>query len=136
MSVRNRIQQANQARHILNDWLGEGGQPVTLEDAQRRADICTKGCDGEMCPCNDADPSWTWNLVSQFYISRQMALKETMKLHLKDEDKLHTCSKCGCVLRLKVWTPFQHIFRHMSDQQFDQFPDWCWLKIERGKKAL
>lgn len=120
------VRQANQGRKILHDWLGESGQPVPPAEAQARANICLQ------CPYN-YQGSWVWNLATSIAIARQMQLREIMKLKLEGEEKLNICEKCGCKLKLKVHTPFHHLYRHTSDEQFAKFPLECWQRIEFEK---
>lgn len=118
-----RIQQANQGRKILHDWFGAGGQPVPLEQAQARADICLN------CPHN-WQGHWEWRKLVAIAIAHQEKLRTTMGIHLNGEEKLEICEVCGCKLRLKVHVPFTHIYRHTSDAQFAKYPPFCWQTKE------
>lgn len=122
------IQKANQARKIFHDWLGEGGQTVSLEDAQHRADVCLR------CPHNYKG-SWIWNIATSMAIASQIRLRDAMKIRLNGDENLKVCELCGCKLQLKVHVPFAHIYRHMPLEQFDKFPAFCWMKQELGKKT-
>lgn len=118
-----RIQQINQARKILKDWLGEGCSPVPIEQAQARADVCLK------CVRN-YQGSWTWNLATSTAIASQSKLREAMSIKLQNEERLKVCELCGCQLKLKVCVPVKHIHRHTSDQMLNRFPTWCWIRKE------
>jgi len=119
----NPLLQANQGRKILHDWLGENGVPVPLEEAQSRANVCIR------CPHNYKG-SWLWNMATSIAIGSQMRLREVMDIHLENESELEVCDLCGCKLKLKVHTPFKHIYQHTSDQMFERYPQFCWQKIE------
>lgn len=114
-----RLQQLNQGRKILHDWLGDGGNPVPKEQAQHRANVCAA------CPMNYKG-AWIWNMATAIAIASQMKLRRTMQISLEDEDKIGICEVCGCQLKLKVHVPFMHIYRHTSEQQFSKFPEMCW----------
>lgn len=117
------LRQANQGRKILHDWLGEGGQPVPLEQAQARADICAA------CPRNYRG-AWLWNMVTSLAISAQMKLRAVMQIQLPNENAINVCEVCGCQLKLKVHVPFDHIYKHTHDEHFAAFPAHCWIRRE------
>lgn len=119
----NPIARLNQGRKILHDWLGAGGVPVPIDNAQIRANTCVD------CKYNYKG-SWLWNISTSLAIAAQTELKETMKIRIEQESKLGVCEVCGCKLKLKIHVPFQHIYRHTSDEQFAKYPDWCWQKQE------
>ena len=120
------VKALNQARKVLRDWLGDGGQPVPLAEAQARADICAG------CPHNCSD-QWLWSKSTAFMIARQLQLRSMMSIKIEHEEKLHICDVCGCQIRLKIHAPFKHIYRHTPDSQFEKYPDFCWQKIELRK---
>jgi hypothetical protein len=115
--------QLNQGRKTLHDWLGAGGIPVPLPEAQARADICLK------CPFNYKG-NWLWKVAVSMAISAQMMLRQAMNLRLEGEESLGVCELCGCMLKLKTHVPFRHIYRFTSDQQFTKYPDFCWQQKE------
>jgi len=128
-----KFRQANQGRKILRDWVGESGTPVPLNEAQSRANVCLHGGpNGERCPYN-YQGSWLWNLATSIAINQQMEIRENMKIKLEGDENLHVCDRCGCKLKLKVHTPFHHLYRHTSDHQFTQLPPWCWMVQELNK---
>lgn len=115
------IKEIRQGGRILKDWLGDGGQPVPVSQAQARADICAK------CPHNYKG-HWLWSMATSLAIRAQMDLRRVMAISLRDEDELHICEICGCQLKLKVHVPFAHIYRHTADEMFTKYPDFCWQK--------
>lgn len=118
-----RLQQFNQGRKILHNWLGDGGNPVPKEQAQHRASVCIS------CPMNYKG-AWIWQMATAIAIGSQMRLRETMKISLEGEDEIGVCEVCGCQLKLKVHVPFMHIYRHTPEEQFAKFPDECWQRQE------
>ena len=118
--------QIAQAHKILTDWVGEGGKPVPIEEAQARANVCLQ------CPHN-WQGSWDWRLLVAMAIAAQEQLRETMAIHLDSEEKLNICEVCGCKLRLKVHVPFSHLYAHTSEEQFAKYPPFCWQKTEYTK---
>jgi len=117
------IQQANVGRKVLRDWLGEGGEPVPLPQAQARAAICLK------CPHNFRG-SWLWSMATAKAIDVQMGQKAELLLTVDGEEDLKICDKCGCQLKLKVHVPFVHIYRYLADEALTKYPDSCWQKQE------
>lgn len=104
-------------------WLGEGGKPVSHEQAQARADVCLQ------CPYNDASKK-TYEIFAAKVASivrRQIELKNSLKLFVDGEDRLHVCSACLCVLRLKVHAPLKFIVEHTDTSGQ---PDYCWIARE------
>lgn len=123
------IKKVDQFIKVRRDWLGEGGEPVPLEQAQARADVCTGRLTGNPCKFN-YQGSWLWSMITSMAIRSQMTLRHIMNLKLEGEDTLRTCEVCGCPLKLKVHVPFKHIYRHTTPDHFSKFPDFCWKRIE------
>lgn len=119
---------------LLRDWLGPGCEMVTQTHAEHRAYICGFGAGGDPCPLNKA-PGW-WNLVDNIKsaiaetIRAELELKQHLKLHVTSEEGLVMCAACGCCLKLKVWTPIQHIKDHISPANIDKTPRYCWMRTE------
>ena len=116
---------------LLNDWIGEGGQPVSSMRSEHRAAACVSGNQGQPCPFN-VEPGW-WERVKSSIaqtIQAELELKHHLELRQPLDDGLHMCSICGCCLKLKVWTPIQHIQAHTSSEMLDKMPGYCWQKRE------
>lgn len=122
----NYLQRINTARKIRRDWLGEGGVPVPLEQAQARADIC------RTCPQNYRG-LWLWSTATALAIAHQMRELDKLDRHVKGEAELNVCEPCGCQLKLKVHVPFHHLYRHTNDETFAKYPDFCWQRKELEK---
>lgn len=91
----------------------EAGKPfVSQEEADRRAEICKK--------CAENRPVVGCAGCSGF-AAEVTSYLSGMKT-LKDED-LHTCFRCGCYIRSKVWIPLEVIDNQGAD--FTDLP-WCW----------
>lgn len=115
----------------MRDWLGEG-VPVPQEYANGRAVACLIGDNGNPCPHNRS-PKWWEKLFKDpiaAAIREQLEVKNRMKLATPHDEQIHMCSICGCCLSLKVWTPIEFIKAHTSPREREQFPTWCWQKIE------
>lgn len=116
---------------VLEDWLGAGGEPVPLHQAELRSGQCLYGApNGTRCPHNRA-PKW-WERffkdpIAQA-IKRHIEVKQQIGLKLSKEDDLHMCARCGCCLQLKTWVPIEHIKAHHKPEHL--YPDWCWIKRE------
>jgi hypothetical protein len=115
---------------IVTDWLGHGGHVVSPEQAQARADVCTGRLSGSPCPKNGA-PITVEKEVAEG-IKTVVELKNHLKLRVLGEKKLHTCHVCLCHLPTKVHVPLEHIMRHTSPEELNDFVDGCWLRSENG----
>jgi hypothetical protein len=114
---------------ILSDWLGDGMHPVAPELAQRRADICNKGVDGQRCPKNvKAHPLLLVTGPVSRRIQEHIAHKEGMNLSVIGEQTLGVCEVCICPMPLKVWTPLETIEKRTKPEMMEKFPAHCWIK--------
>jgi hypothetical protein len=116
---------------LLKDWLGEGGNPVSQSVADRRAISCRLGWGGGTCPRNK-EPNWWERIKSAIAdtIISQLEIKQKLNLHASGEYELDMCAACGCCLKLKVWTPLEHIQAHTTREQLAKMTDFCWIKKE------
>lgn len=62
------------------------------------------------------------------HVKQQIELKNSMQMRVDGEKSLGICDACGCVLRLKVWVPIQHIKDNTEDDT--EFADGCWIMSE------
>lgn len=111
---------------ILSDWLGEGGVPVPVQQAQARANVCLS------CPHNTKGGFLVSKITKPIAmaIHSQLKLKHDMALKLEGEENLQTCNICICNLRLKPWVPTKHLMEHTSEEVLNEFPEECWVKKE------
>lgn len=107
---------------MLQDWLGEGMVPVSRIQAQQRANVCLQ------CPKNEE------GRIDEFFkapvaafIRKQIEAKNGMKLRVDGEKRLHICSVCGCILRLKPWVPAKHLKEVTDAETLKSFPSNCWV---------
>lgn len=117
------IHQIQNARRILSDWLGDGGNGVPLEQAQRRSDVCRR------CAHN-YHGAWLWSLAARIAIQSQESLRAALKRHTEGEAELGVCEQCRCYLKLKIHVPFEHIQRHTTYDEFMKLPAFCWQRQE------
>lgn len=116
----------------LRDWIGAGGAAVSLEEAERRALICSSGDvdrDGKPAACRfNVAPNWIQENLTHpvaIQIKRIIEIKNKANLKVSSEDSLNICKCCGCALKTKVWVPMEHIDKH---NVFYKLPDFCWIK--------
>lgn len=105
------------------DWLGHGGQPVEKTLAESRAAVC------KTCPQNQAG-DWFTDKASEL-IQAQIGAKNDLALTTSADPDLHTCKVCMCPMKLKVWTPLEHILGHMKAEVRKDLPAHCWILKER-----
>jgi hypothetical protein len=114
------IKQAQQLFHVRVDWLGEGGLPSP--HAAARIQRCLA------CPKHDTTHAWEefYKGVVAHRIRRQMELKSRMQWNAPEEEKLHLCGVCRCILKLKVFVPL-HITR-ADTPDWQNMPENCWMR--------
>lgn len=107
---------------VLLDWLGSGAKPVEQSLADSRAAICSS------CPKNDGG-----DFIAYFTkpiadkIRTQLEIRGDLQLRTPHDENLTVCSGCDCPLKLKVWTPLEHILAHTSDEVKAQLAPQCWI---------
>lgn len=109
----------------LNEWLGEGGRPITHEVAETRALICAR------CPMNQKG-HW-WNIIKSGVaeaIRRHIAVKDCLEVETIHDPELGTCRICSCNLPLKIHVPIHYVKKNMPEGQLQQFPAHCWIVRE------
>lgn len=107
---------------IISSWLGEGGNPVARDEAERRAAICAT------CPKNDRG-DWTryFTQPASDLIRKQLGMAKDLNLMTSKHAELEICSVCACPLKLKVWTPLVHILKHINEATKAELDPRCWI---------
>ena len=116
MSILAKIKQLASGASAITEWLGEGGSVVDQNTAQERANICLK------CPKHNPDQ----NALVLFAegVRKVLSVKNDIGLEVENEDKLGSCSVCGCVLKLQVFEPKPALDKN------DVYDPSCWkLKL-------
>lgn len=127
------IDQLDQAASVMDDWVGEGAEPVDTELSTRRAECCIR------CPMNTRSEEWWAGLktASAELIRLTLQLKSEMKMSTRFDAELKGCAICGCVLKLKVHVPLRHILATAPAEQLKQFQQVnCWITTERESNEL
>lgn len=107
---------------VLLDWIGNGGKAVEQSLADSRAAICAD------CPKNDGG-----DFIAYFTkpiadkIRTQLEIRGDLQLRTPYDDKLTVCSGCDCPLKLKVWTPMEHILAHTPKDTKTKLDPRCWI---------
>lgn len=115
--------------NTLFEWLGDGGNPVTQDLAEKRSSVCVE------CPEN-VEPKWWERMVKDPVagaIRLTIRLKTDSGLSVSNEDGLHMCRVCGCCNPLKVFVPIEHIRDHTTENELWKFPGHCWIRKELNK---
>lgn len=111
----------------MREWLGEGGKPAP--NAQDRADVCSGRLSGKPCPHNYLG-AWITPQVVANTVRRFVGAKNNLKLRVLGEEMTGHCECCNCVISLKVHVPITTILNHTPRDEFEKFPEWCWIKTE------
>ena len=129
MNVLEEIRNDITGASALADWLG-GEPPVDLEQALNRSLLCVGGDKGFICPLN-VEPNWWEKAIKEpaaAWITRELQEKHAMKLTTPYDAKLGMCRACGCAISLKVWTPAAVLKRHVTQNQINKTPAFCWMR--------
>lgn len=107
---------------VLVDWLGSGAKPVDQAIAESRAAICAD------CPKNDGgDFTAYFTKPIADKIRTQLEIRGDLQLRTPSDERLTVCSACDCPLKLKVWTPLEHILKHTSEDTKTKLDPRCWI---------
>jgi GT2 family glycosyltransferase len=101
----------------LLELVGDGGDPVSFEEAETRASICVR------CPQNVG--RYTWETTAAGIIAEQLRVKKIIGAHTSLDPQLKSCGACGCKLELKVQVPLEHIRKHQPRDV--KLPRHCWI---------
>lgn len=113
-----------EALRIIGDWVGGGAKTVPQEKAQARADTCMA------CPMNK--PNYVLEVTAGEALRKLLEVRSQLKIHVRDEQRLHTCEACGCPLVPKVHAPIEHVAKGINFPagELDRFWEHCWIKKE------
>ncbi len=110
----------------ISDFIDSGESPVAQELAESRAAVCVR------CPLNEkGDLSRFFTIPAAERIRRQIGMKEKRGLKTSLDEKLHVCSGCLCVNRLKVFFPLRFILNHMDTEIESKLDPKCWVLSEK-----
>lgn len=121
--ILSRVRSIQKGVATLADWVGSGAIPVPPNVAERRAQTCIS------CPKNQEGGAITDAIADA--IRSQTIVKNSLGLSTDFEDRLKTCSACGCNLRLKVWVPLDTIQAHTDEATKAAFDPSCWIRNEQ-----
>jgi hypothetical protein len=102
----------------ITEWLGSGGEIVSRELAQERAEICLE--------CKKNVPTGVLKESIAVAVKKALDVKNRMQLRVAGEKKLGECKCCGCVLRLLVWYPQRKIQPYLTAGEIENTPGHCW----------
>lgn len=110
---------------VLLDWLGEGAKPVDAGLAETRARICSD------CPQNQpGDLTSFFTAPASDIIRKQIEMRREMKMETPYDDRLGVCVACACPMRLKVWTPIEHVAKRLLPESRAKLDPRCWIPKE------
>lgn len=115
-----RIRRNAAGARILAEWIGSGAIPESTETATQRAQVCAG------CPNNITGHKFEATIAET--IRRHESARHDLKLSTPVDDKIDTCSVCGCYLKLKVWLPIERI------PKTEGLPDFCWIMKEKAER--
>ena len=106
----------------VDDFLESGEQPVNVEVATERAQICAE------CPQNGRGDMTRWfTIPASELIRKQLERREQRGLTTMLDGQLGICTACLCPLKLKVHFQLPFILKHMSDDVKKKLDPRCWI---------
>lgn len=103
----------------LWNWKRQGGQFVTQEEAERRANICLTGANGQPCPHNEQFAPCLGCRGISSEVEKLIEGRRTSQ-----DQKLFVCTACGgCHIPTKLHFPLEAIV--VSEEKL---PAWCWQR--------
>lgn len=102
----------------LTLWVGSGGEVVSQEVAQERANLCFT------CPLNQRGMGVTGEVAEATL--KFLEFKNSLDLRVDREAELHHCFGCGCVLKLLIWEPSLNIKKQLTASEVEVSPPYCW----------
>lgn len=112
------------------EWFGKGGEPVSKEEAARRAALCTQ------CPKQvDGDFVQRWNRATGYEIMTVLSILKDLDLSTPHDDNLKICDACDCPMKAKVWSPLDIIRKHLRPEAEAKLWDKCWIPEPKPEPA-
>jgi hypothetical protein len=109
----------------LASWIGSGAHPVSKQQAEQRALVCSK------CPLNEpGDFSNFFTRATSELLRMQVQTAQDLDLTTPHDSKLGVCKACDCPMRLKVWTPLEPILEHLLPEAKAALDKNCWIIAE------
>lgn len=129
-AVANKVKKVWQGVKTINDWIEAGGEPVSAQLSERRAQTCVK------CPLNGKGGLEEWfTKPASEAIRKQFERLKGRNLNTSVDDKLGVCTPCICPLKLKVHAPLEHIKAHLSEEVKSLLDASCWITGEMNTPA-
>ncbi len=123
MNLLSKVSHLTHGAKSIIEWLGDGGSVVDRETANRRAQMCLS------CPKHTSGFPVTEGVAMA--IKRHLEAKSAAGLRVDNEKSLHTCSVCGCAMRLKIWQNISMVKKQMTTHDFENFENPCWQRDEK-----
>jgi len=111
--------QAIHGTALLMDWVAHGTPLVDQAEANSRSRTCAH------CYANSGIEGCSNCSMDKL---RELVVRIVGNKRTEGDDMIQACKICGCALKAKVWVPLNILQRHLSAEQNEQFPEWCWCK--------
>lgn len=107
------------------DHIRSREEAVPAEQSAARALVCTT-CDFN----SKGDLLSFFTRAAAEAIRKAIQFSRDIKLETPHDEKLGTCDRCDCPLKLKVHFPIERITAHMKPEVRDRLPEYCWIVKE------
>lgn len=108
-----------QGTKTLYNWWKNGSRRVDQNEIVRRTYICNQ------CPENRAIENCSACAMKGVHSLINEIVADT---RLPTDDLLKACAICQCSLVAKVRLPLDDLLPHISQGQFNQLPEHCWIR--------
>ena len=104
----------------LVNWAGAGFPKVDQNLADTRANVCSRCYFNVQMQGGCHSCGQVASLASSIVGIRRTSSDPFLK----------ACAVCKCSLQVKVWTPIDAIAKGTRQDQYDRFPNFCWVRRE------
>lgn len=114
-------QVVNTGKMLVEFFLKFGRKKVPIAQATERAAVCVR------CPFNQKLTDC--NNCSMKTV-RELMVSIVGGEATEHDNRLDSCTICGCELRAKVRLPTELLMSYLTPEKKLEFPLWCWLRTE------
>lgn len=104
-------------------WQRDQYRLVSQSTAESRAQVCVR------CPLNVDKQNVATRLLGHNFDPKEF-FAVLQGRHTPQDDRLHICDACDCIMRLKIWLPLSIIKDYMPHETIQALDLKCWILHE------